>query len=363
MKLRPTLLWLHRWVGVVSAVFLLLIALTGCALIFENALDRRLNASLAYVTPQDTRLALQTLVERTGAALPGVRVGSVRVDPEPSFATSLSLSNRLTAFVNPYTGELLGTRDTQQGLARNIHLLHTRFMAGYAGELFVGWLTVLTLAMSISGIYLWWPRQIFVVGRYSSWRRANFDLHSVLGLWASGLIFLISLSGIIIAFEKTTDPLILKMNPGPAPTFDRLKSTPVPGGQRITVDQALAAATAALPGAAVSNISLPAKPTDIYRLTAKFPEDRTPAGRSRLYIDQFSGAVLGLESTRSAPAGTRLLNLKRSAHTGDIIGTPSQVLYFIGSLALTGQIVSGVLIWWKPKRKAATAAGRQTSVA
>jgi len=88
-------------------------------------------------------------------------------------------------------------------------------------------------------------------------------------------------------------------------------------------------------------------------MVARFPEDRTPAGRSRVYLDQFSGKVLLAENTRTAPLGTRILNVKRSAHTGDIFGAPTQALYFIVSFGIGVQVITGVIIWWnsrKPKR-------------
>ena len=47
----------------------------------------------------------------------------------------------------------------------------------------------------------------------------------------------------------------------------------------------------------------PAAPTAVFRILMKFPEDRTPAGRSRVYLDQFTGAVLLVENTRTAPLG------------------------------------------------------------
>ena len=119
------------------------------------------------------------------------------------------------------------------------------------------------------------------------------------------------------------------------------------------MDEALRIARGTLPGVFVSNINVPSRPAEVYHVLAKFPEDKTPAGRSRVHIDQFSGAVLGLENTRTVPPGTRMLNLKRASHTGDLFGAPMRALYFLGSAALAGQIVSGVLIWWRPKRKPA----------
>ena len=123
----------------------------------------------------------------------------------------------------------------------------------------------------------------------------------------------------LIAFESVTDPLVRRLNP-PSPDAPAPQSTPVAGGTRISVDDAVAIAEQALPGAFASNVGMPNGPKAVFRILKKFPEDRTPAGRSRVYIDQFSGKVLLVENTRTAPLGTRILNLKRSAHTGDIFG-------------------------------------------
>jgi len=128
----------------------------------------------------------------------------------------------------------------------------------------------------------------------------------------------------------------------------------VAGATRISIDRAIAIAEDALPGAFASNVGLPAGSKGVFRIFKKFPEDRTPAGRSRVVLDQFSGAVLQVENTRTAPLGTRILNLKRSAHTGDIFGAPTQALYFLVSLGIALQAMSGALIWWNGKRREGT---------
>ena len=128
-------------------------------------------------------------------------------------------------------------------------------------------------------------------------------------------------------------------------------SRPMPGAKRITLDQAIAIGESALPDAVASNVNVPANPKAVFRILKKFPEDRTPAGRSRVYVDQFSGAVLQVENTRTAALGTRILNLKRSAHTGDIFGAPTQTLYFLVSLGIAMQAITGVLIWWNARKR------------
>jgi uncharacterized iron-regulated membrane protein len=342
----------HQWVGLAAAAFLVVIAASGSALVFENEIDRALNPVLSYVPNNDRRLRplpLEELVARVNAERPDDPVGGVRIADRPDQAYEFSSRVRRSTFVDPYLGRVLGSRDRETSLARRLHLLHTRFVAGDIGERMVGWFSVALLGLATSGLVLWWPRKIAALHSSSSWKRLNFDLHNVLGFYSWFVIVAITLSGVLIAFESTTDPLVRRLNDRLEPPSPQ--STPAPGAKRITLDQAIAIGESVLPGAAASNINVPATPKAVFRILKKFPEDRTPAGRSRVYIDQFSGAALLIENTRTASLGTRILNLKRSAHTGDIFGAPTQALYFLVSLGIAVQAITGVLIWWNARKR------------
>ena len=348
--MRRSLLVLHQWVGLAAGLFLIVISVSGSALVFENEIDRALNPSTSFVTPGGQPLAVETLIARVQGAYPRDQVSGVRIADKPDQAYELSVRNRGSVMIDPYTGNLLGLRNREASFARWVHLVHTRFVAGKFGEAMVGWFSVAMLGLSITGLALWWPRKILKVGPAASWKRTNFDLHNVLGFYSSLVMLFITLSGVLIAFENVTDPLVRRLNPAaeevPAP-----QSTPIAGGKRIPVDEAIAIGERALPGAFASNVGIPNGPKAVFRILKKFPEDRTPAGRSRVYVDQFSGQVLLVENTRTAPLGTRILNLKRSAHTGDIFGAPTQALYFIVSLGIALQAMTGALIWWNGRRR------------
>ena len=324
-----------------------MIAISGSALVFENEIDRAMNRSTSFVMPGVQALPIETLIARVQAAYPQDQVTGVRIAEQPGQAYEFSLRSRQGAMVNPYTGDVLGLRDHEKSLARWVHLLHTRLVAGEIGEKMVGGFSIAMLGLAITGLVLWWPRKILSVGSASSWKRTNFNLHNVLGFYSSLVMFFITLTGVLIAFEGFTDPIVRRLNDVPDAPAPR--STPVAGRTRIPVDEAIAIAERALPGAFASNVGIPAGPKAVFRVLKKFPEDRTPAGRSRVYVDQFNGKVLLVENTRTAPLGTRILNLKRSAHTGDIFGAPTQALYFIVSLGIALQAITGALIWFNAR--------------
>jgi uncharacterized iron-regulated membrane protein len=88
----------------------------------------------------------------------------------------------------------------------------------------------------------------------------------------------------------------------------------------------------------------------------KYPEDRTPAGRTNLFLDAYTGKVRQLTDARSAPLSFNLTRLwNRQYHTGDIFGWPTQLLALVSSLALLIMAITGPMIWYKRKRTSQTA--------
>ena len=168
------------------------------------------------------------------------------------------------------------------------------------------------------------------------------------------LLVVLAATGVMIGFEQTTVPWLYKVT-GSAPSQLPKNLPPPPLGARpITPDRALEIARAALPGAAPFMIGVPG-PNGAYRISSRYPEDRTPGGRSRIMVDQYTGNVLFAEGSRTAPAGTRLVIANRAIHTGDIFGIPSKVLMSLASLMLVAQVISGFAMWWKRTRNKRTA--------
>jgi len=351
--MRALVLKIHLWLALVTGAFIFIVALTGAALVFEAEIDRALNAKTSYVTPRGAALPVEAIVARAHDAFPDMKVDDVVIPDRPDLSCRVRMKAAIdfSVFVNPYTGDILGMRDLStgdfgRGFARTIHLLHARLMGGLAGKYVVGAITVITLVIIVSGLYLWWGRKIPRVLWSGSWKRVNFDLHNVFGFYAAPFLVYVTLSGVIMSFEGYTDPFLRRHFNTRPDIVPRVKSTVIEGATRLSADAALRVADEALPGAVTTIISVPATPTDAFRVTRRFPEDRSGAGRSRLYIDQYRGQVLYLKSTRTDEVGTKIVNIKRGVHTGDFLGWPTRIIAFISCLFLVGQIVTGVLIWW-----------------
>ena len=350
--MRRLLLRFHLYAALIAGLFVVVLGVTGSIMAFEPELDHLFHPALFYVTPAARTLSLAELAASASKVFPGERASSYVLATDPDLSWSLNFKSG-AVFVNPYTGAVLGVRQGPTVLAR-IHQLHLRLLirnASDTGKTIMSWAGVGMLALALSGLYLWWPQKRMTVKWRAAAPRVWFDVHNVSGIVSMLFLLLLSATGVAIGFDEQIVPLFYRATAS-APLATSVEVTPVPGATPLAPDRALAIAREALPGASPLIVGMPG-PRTSYRIAARFPEDRTPGGRSRIYIDQYTGRVLLVESSRTTAPGTRLVILNRAIHTGDLFGLPSKAVMSFASLMVVVQGISGAAIWWtrRPTRR------------
>jgi uncharacterized iron-regulated membrane protein len=205
------------------------------------------------------------------------------------------------------------------------------------------------LFLVLSGLYLWWPVKRATVTTGKSAFRTWYDWHNAVGIFSFVFLLLLSATGVFIGFESSAVPLAYRLTgSSPVPPISP-KITAQPGVPQISPDAALEIARTALPGATPFLVPV-VSPTDAYNVRVRFPEDLTPGGRSRVLIDSYSGQVMAVDSSRTAPGGRRTETLNRAIHTGDIFGIPSKIVMSIASIMAPVQLLTGVMLWVRRKK-------------
>ncbi len=192
----------HFYAGLLVLPFIIWLAVTGAAFLYQDAIDRSVHHGLKVVPVGDARLPAQQLV----AAAQGRHGGSVFVYTTPKRADAsaeIGLVDahgvRQVVYVDPYRARVLGALPEHGTLSWTIRRLHSLALVGpYARgliEMAGGWAIVLVL----TGVYLWWPRGrrggvISVRGKPKQrlfWR----DLHAVTGAGVGAILLLLALTG------------------------------------------------------------------------------------------------------------------------------------------------------------------------
>lgn len=358
VSFRRVLLFCHLWAALIASVFLLLLGVTGSFIVYEQEIDRVVNRRLIEVRPTGQPLSLRELFSRLEKLHPGFKVTELAFSRRPDSAYEVYLDPGAGAegsvvTVDQYTGRELGDARTASTFVNSVHQFHTHLLMAKHREpakLIVGIASIFLLFLSCSGIVLWWRRKLFRINWSGSGQRINFDLHNMLGVVCSLFLFCFALTGIALTWDGAVSGLIGKVMPlGDMPRRPGLPEH-ADGEPVLGPDAIVAAAREVLPGAEIDSLSMhPGMPAD---LRMKFPEDRTPIGRSRVWLDPFTGKALSIWSTRAAPIGFRLSRMWiREIHTGDIFGWPTRLLACLVSLVLPILTITGTLIWWNRSRK------------
>ena len=361
--MRKLLFNLHLYTALVAGTFILILGVTGSIMAFEPEIDRLCHWKLTYVTPQPHALSLEEITAAVANQLPGNPIVDYAISTSPDISYQLTLKNHEIAYVNQYSGAVLGARngpDFVEVLLTDIHQLHLRMLwkpkgsNADPGKVIMSGAGVAAFFLLLSGLYLWWPLKRIKIqlggGTPTSARRFWFDLHNVVGIFSIPFLLLLTFTGVMIGFDDKTVPLFYQVTGSEPARLPRVKVARPPGAKSIAPVQAITIAKAALPGAVPFDVNVP-PPTGVYQMRARFPEDLTPGGRSVVIVDQYSGKILYVQGSRTAPAGRRIETTNRAIHTGDIFGIPSKIVMSLASAMASLQLITGVVMWWKKRKQ------------
>lgn len=345
--MRKAIFNLHLYTALVAGVFVVILGVTGSIMAFEDDLDRIFNATLFTVQPGAQKLPLSQILDTLRAAYPGQRFNGMHIGsrPDESYYTGVKGGQ---VFINPYTGQVLGTRPVPT-LLGDIHQIHLRLLLGAPGKNIVNVVAFVLVWLVSSGVYLWWPLKRANIKLGASLRRVVFDTHNTVGIFSTLFLLAAGLTGIVIHYDDAIGRWLNETSHAAAP-LRSVPSTPVEGVRPIDPDEAVRRALAALPGTAPIAVNLPAGPKGSYYVSLHFPEDLTPGGRSWAVVEQYTGAPLFVQNSRTAARGTWTINQNRAIHTGDIFGYPTKILMAVSCLLLIVQALTGYYMWLKKVR-------------
>ena len=232
--LRKALFQVHLWVGLAIGVYIVLLSVTGSALVFRREMDASFRPQGPPIDESTRLLSKEQLTAAALAACPGATVERVGGPQRRTALIRVVLEHdgqTLERDFNGVTGEDLGEPwPWKAELLLKLAELHDDLLMqeNRRGRFWNGVGSILVTLLCITGAVLWWPgikgwRRGMSIKWNASWPRFNFDAHSALGFWFFAIIFIWSVSGIYLSFPdpftRTVDyiwgvPDTLQARPG-----------------------------------------------------------------------------------------------------------------------------------------------------
>ncbi|MEV4949962.1 PepSY domain-containing protein [Streptomyces sp. NPDC053755] len=391
--LRPLVLRLHFYAGLLIAPFLLVAATSGMLYALSFQAEKVLYAHELEAPVGERTLPLSQQVHAATKVNPNGTVTAVWPSSEPGATTRVLMADpdveegrSLAVFVDPYTGEIRGQlpsygssgalplRTWIDELHRDLHLGD---LGRHYSELAASWLWVVALG----GLALWIGRRrknrraLFVPERGPKSRRRTLSWHGTVGLAAVAGLLLLSATGLTWSrYAGENIDMVRAQLGGATPSVSAALDGAASGGSGehaghgsghdagpargadVGIDKAVEAARAA----GIEGPTSVTLPSEGKGYVVKETDARFPVHLDSVAVDPADGTVIDELRFADYPLLAQATRFGIDAHMGVFLGPFNQLALAALALALIVLIVSGYRMWWlrRPGRPAARGAWR-----
>ena len=374
-------MWIsHFWLGILSSIVVFVVCFTGCLYAFKNQITEIYNRDKVFVEKVSNAKRFSADDVQNQFLKNNKKITALTVSNDEGRSVSVSYEENgvaKTTFFNQYTGEELGVVDTSLNVFFETVLdLHKNLLMGNVGRQILGAGVLMFVFLLFSGFVLWLPKRIrnlkqsLTVKWNARFQRLNYDLHNTLGFYTFLLLFFIAITGLYVTYPWVKNILIVSLggesissinaeNKDSDDAFAGLLSDMIQKQNekkeeqkvKISLDEILKKADDVLPYNAVTTIELPNKENPRFVV-------------SKINTTHFLGMMLPDEVTfdkngelktkdlfLDKPLNEQFTALVKPLHTGEIMGLPSIILYFIVCLIGCSLPVTGIVIWWHRLQK------------
>ncbi|WP_199768703.1 PepSY domain-containing protein [Sphingobacterium sp. HMA12] len=378
--IKSSILWLHKWLGIITGIVVFILSLTGCIYTFQDELKLWAYPERYYITQADTATAplpLSTLLSNAQSSLEkDQKITRVDLYPakdrtwifraiktdEEAFGHWNYFRYYKRIFINPYTGQVQEIENTKTEFFQLVLQLHLNLLLGKKyGHALVSWSTALFIVILLSGIVLWWPkkwkgknlRRSFWVDTKVKWKRLNHDLHNVIGFYSLFIALAFAITGLAFAFPGFKKTYIATFNlfQQEAASTALPVPTPIPLAYEKFQDNALYYSLKNYPQAEMFSIRLRKDTAQEMDIQIRRYENRSGVF-DWLYFDKKQAALKQIKSDENLRLGDQLGTLNYDIHTGSIGGLTTKIIAFTISLFCASLPITGYIIWLNKSKKA-----------
>lgn len=371
VQLGPTvkaiLFQVHSIAGLVLALLVSLIALTGATMGFEDEIVDHLNAGIMQVAPRTTpALMPDALVARLKAAQDFGKVAAVTLSSDPSSAVHVRFGRDeqggrpASLYIDPYDAHVLGAPRGEEFFATVRRLHRWLLIPGDAkgwGRPVTGTIALGLIVMLVSGLVLRWPRR---AGSVKMWLKPNLSLsgrglhrslHTVIGTWVLPVYLAMTLTGLWFSFEWYKDGVVWLLARPHVTAAKMAAKPPRPDGRGalaapIGFDQAWTTFRREEGGRfSRALLTLPAGPGTVMRIRSWGKDMTLEATRDEFRIDAVTGQLVSAERYADKTFGEKIIAAIYDIHRGAILRWPGKLAFMLAAISMPLFSVTGILLY------------------
>lgn len=342
---RKAALQIHLWVGVLLAVYAVIVGVTGSVLVFRDDIQK-----LVWVEagrPYRSAFPLTAAGAVAAQAALGVPMTYVVPPTWDSPQYIFGIRNHPDVYVDATTGKRMASGMKPTWFER-VESLHYELALGEIGWSVSGAASVGLLLLVATGLLLWWPgvarlsRSLTVdLGR--GWRRVIWQLHGLAGLYGALMLVMWSLTALCFIWPEVIRHPLKLVSPISQPLVPQVAARSVPAETMLLQVEAL---MQRLPGR-LRLVRLPVRegqPMTV--VVCREPEDR-PRHMDQFFVDPSTGVLVGQWWPEDGKSFSDLvLRWAYPLHAGIYWGLSVKALWALLGLLLPLLSISGLVMYW-----------------
>jgi uncharacterized iron-regulated membrane protein len=346
----------HLWVGVAAALYVLVVSVTGAALVFRIHLQRAAHPELLTASNAGPQADIATVLESVRQAYPHGRLSGVDAPTtvRPTHLAYVTEGGRFrTVLIDPVTAAVRGELP-EHSAVRTLQDLHFDLLAGRTGRVVNGIGALCLLLLCLTGPFIWWQGRAgwqrgFTVDWRRPWRRVTWELHGAVGIWTLVLTAGWAVTGAYFVFPDPFRAAVNRISPLTAAVRPP-QSNPegAASGAGPTWRELIDRARPVEPDAFVARVVVPAGDEAPFQVL--FTDHRpTRLGARHLrtvYLDQYTGDRLAAPPAGRRTLGDAVVALVGPVHFGNFGGVGVRLVWLVTGLAPAVLAVTGLLLWW-----------------
>lgn len=377
--MRKTLNKIHLWLGLVSGLVVFISMLAASIFVWDEELTSWYHQDKIFVSevktnvvPLDSLTAVikqkhlfsdYAIIDRNPKK--SYVFTSYKENTKPHWTAFSDYENYSNIYIDQYTGKELGEVDLRYDWIFNLRILHQNLLLTYKiGHYIVGFSTLIIFIMILTGIYLWWPknkaalkqRVWFRWKNTTKWKRKNYDIHNIGGIYTFIFILIFAITGLVWTFKWWTNGIYKILGNDPEKVWNKAPEISKESNVKTLnpLEYIVKDTKEKIPNWTSIGLSLPENISKEAVPVTTFVKHEGNSGwdESDSYTyNSHSGENYYKIRHNDKTLGAKWRNSNYAIHTGGIYGLPTKILASFITLFCALLPVSGFLIWWGRNKK------------
>lgn len=359
---------IHLWLGLITGLVVFIIAITGAIYCFAPEIQKYTQSYYHVEEKNQAFLSPSTIKKIAENSLPGKNIARIYYGAGDQAVVVWFSKKEVydqSVFIDPYSGDVVKVRNNEKDFISVVLKIHRTLLIPFGHEI-ISWSVVIFVIMLISGLILWWPKNKRTAkhGFKIKWnahpKRLNYDLHKVLGFYASWIVIFTAVSGLMFAFKGFADftytltgakHSVVQKNPPLSDTalknyselsvIDRVWKNFEP-----ELHKKYARVMFVLPTNETGPILVRANPDlkTLYRSDFRYFDQYSAR--------EFDGAYVWGQYKDAKTTADYIKRMNYDIHTGAIFGLPGRIVLFFAALIIASLPITGFYFYWGKRQKA-----------